>query len=135
MTDIFTPEKRSEVMSKVKGKNTAPELLVRRELWKRGFRYRVHDRSLPGTPDISSKRHRLAVFIDGCFWHACPLHFKYPKSNPLYWERKIRRNRERRNEVRKGLKDMGFTILEFFECEVNGGLEAVVSRITQEMTG
>jgi DNA mismatch endonuclease (patch repair protein) len=122
-------------MSKVKGKDTAPELLVRRELWKRGFRYRIHDRSLPGTPDISNKGRKLAVFIDGCFWHACPLHFRYPKENALFWERKIRRNRERRNEVRAELRAMGFTVLEFFECEVRKSPEYVVNRIVAGFMG
>jgi len=121
-------------MSRVKSKDTTPELTVRHELWKRGFRYRVHDRSLPGTPDISPKKHRLAVFIDGCFWHACPLHFKYPRSNELFWERKIRRNRERRNEVRNELKDMGFTVLEFFECEMKESFDDVIINIGKVFT-
>lgn len=122
-------------MSRIRGKDTSPEMLVRRELWGRGCRYRIHDRSLPGTPDISHKGRKLAVFIDGCFWHACPLHFKPPKSNTLYWERKIRRNRERRNMVRKELHGLGFAVLEFFECEVKGDVGRVANEIELRLKG
>lgn len=131
MVDVLSTEKRSKVMSKIRGKNTTPELLVRRELWKRGFRYRIHDRSLPGTPDISNKSRKLAVFIDGCFWHACPLHYRKSKSNTLFWDAKIRRNKERRNEVRKELSEMGFIVLEFYECEVKEDVGRVVSSISR----
>lgn len=71
MADTVSPETRSRMMSKIRSKNTKPEMAVRRTLWKSGLRYRVHDRTLPGTPDISNKRKRLAVFVDGCFWHGC----------------------------------------------------------------
>ncbi len=135
MPDKFDSRTRSRIMSQIRGKDTAPELLVRRELWKRGFRYRVHDRSLSGTPDISNKRRKLAVFIDGCFWHACPLHFRYPQDNALYWERKIRRNRERRNDVRAELRAMGFTVLEFYECRVRGELDEIVTEIASRLRG
>ena len=72
MTDRFTKRVRSRIMSNIRSKNTKPELFVRRILWRHGLRYRIHNRTVLGTPDTSNKRRKLAVFVDGCFWHGCP---------------------------------------------------------------
>lgn len=111
---------RSRTMSKIRGKDTGPEMEVRRWLWSQGIRYRVHDRSLPGTPDISNKSRKVAVFIDGCFWHGCPRHYKTPKTRSGFWDEKIRRNREKRQRVR-GQYPEDWTIVEFFECDAGQG--------------
>ncbi len=126
---MFTPEERSKIMSKIRGKNTSIELLVRKLLWKRGLRYRIHDKKLPGKPDISNKSKKTAVFLDGCFWHACPIHGSIPSTNQEFWEKKILSNTEKRAKVREELKDMGFNVLEFFQCEIKADPEKVVDRI------
>ena len=93
----MTPEQRHRCMAAVKGKDTRPEIIVRRYLFSKGLRYRVNNRKLPGSPDIVLKKYKTAVFVDGCFWHGhegC-VFFKMPKSNQDYWERKISHNRAR----------------------------------------
>lgn len=117
MTDTVSPEMRSRIMSKIKSKDTKPELAVRRVLWGAGLRYRIHDRTLPGTPDISNKRLRLAVFVDGCFWHGCPECYSEPKSNVGFWRAKVRKNRKRREEIREDLEGRGFRVVEVWEHE------------------
>jgi DNA mismatch endonuclease (patch repair protein) len=129
MTDIFTKEKRSEIMSKVKGKNTQLEMGVRKELWQRGIRYRIHCKSLPGTPDISSKKNKLAIFIDGCFWHGCPKHSTIPATNTAFWEQKIKQNINKRKHIKKELRNMNYTVLEYFECELKNDFNAIIEEI------
>ena len=97
MTDVYSKEKRSYVMSKIRSKNTKPEILVRRYLFKQGFRFRVNVKRLPGTPDIVLRKYRSVIFVHGCFWHGhenCPIYVP-PKTHSEYWFEKINRNRER----------------------------------------
>lgn len=115
-------------MSRIRSKDTKPELVVRRTLWARGLRYRVHSRAVLGTPDISNRRRRLAVFVDGCFWHGCPICYKEPKTNTEFWREKVRKNRARREAVRTELEAQGFRIVEIWEHEVDDQ-DAVVSRV------
>ena len=117
MADRVSKETRSRIMSSIRGKDTGPELAVRRILWGRGLRYRVHDRTVLGIPDISNKRRRLAVFVDGCFWHGCPACYREPKTNRDFWRGKISRNRRRREAVRAGLEGQGFRVVEIWEHE------------------
>ena len=117
------------MMSKIRSKDTKPELAVRRVLWRAGFRYRVHDRTLPGTPDMSNKKKRLAVFVDGCFWHGCPACYTEPKTNTDFWRTKVSRNRRRREEVREKLRNMGFCVVEIWEHEVSNNPEAMPAKI------
>ena len=119
MADRFPREVRSRIMASVKSKDTGPELAVRRILWGSGLRYRIHDRTVPGTPDISNKRRKFAVFVDGCFWHGCPVCYREPKTNKGYWRDKVRRNRKRREAVRTGLEAQGFRVVEIWEHEVD----------------
>ena len=135
MADTVSPETRSRMMSRVRSKDTGPELAVRGALWRAGFRYRVHDRTLPGTPDISNKSKRLAVFVDGCFWHGCPECYAEPKSNVDFWRAKVRRNRARRDEVREDLERMGFLVVEVWEHEVAGDPDAAVRRLRAALGG
>ena len=129
MTDRFSKEVRSRIMSSIGSKDTGPEMVVRRTLWASGFRYRVHNRSVLGTPDISNKKRRLAIFVDGCFWHGCSMCYKEPKTNVDFWREKIRRNRARREAVCKGLEEQGYRVVEIWEHEVNDS-EIIVGRVS-----
>lgn len=112
---------RSAHMSRIGQKNTKPELQVRRALFAAGFRYRLHDRSLPGSPDLVFPRWRTAMFVHGCFWHGhdCRL-FQLPKSNVEFWSEKIARNRERDQLVAKRLVEAGWHVFVVWECEIRG---------------
>jgi len=113
------PLTRSEVMSRVRGKDTRPEMRVRRALWTRGLRYRLHAKDLPGKPDIVFPSRRVVVLVHGCFWHAhegCPRH-RIPKSRVEWWTAKIARTKERDAEVRAALSAAGWTVIVLWECE------------------
>lgn len=109
-------------MSKVRGKDTKPELALRKALSARGARYRIHTTSLPGRPDLSNASKRVAVFVDGCFWHGCPRHFRLPKTRRAFWEEKIRRNKEKREQVRAAYSP-DWHVFEIFECDLISDLE------------
>ena len=115
--DRFPKEVRSRIMSRIRGKNTEPEIAVRKILWKRGLRYRIHNKAVLGTPDISNRRRKLAVFVDGCFWHGCPACYREPKTNVSFWRNKVSRNQTRREVVRAGLIAQGFRVVEIWEHE------------------
>jgi DNA mismatch endonuclease (patch repair protein) len=120
MTDVFSQQKRSSVMRRVKGKDTAPELKVRRLLTRMGLRYRLHRADLPGKPDIAMPGRKLAIFVHGCFWHGhdCARGARVPKANRPYWEAKIGRNRARDVEHRAALEAKGWRVLVLWECEL-----------------
>lgn len=121
MADIVTPEKRSLMMSGIRGKNTKPEILIRKSLFARGWRYRLHDKRLPGKPDLVFPRLKAVIFIDGCFWHGHTCHlFRLPSSRVEFWTAKIGRNRERDTEVRQRLHDLGWRYLTIWECALKG---------------
>lgn len=119
MVDRLTPERRSALMSKVRGKDTSPELRVRKLLFAMGARYRLHDSKLPGKPDIVMRRRRKAIFVHGCFWHRHPGCKKatMPKSRVQYWTEKFDRNVERDNAAVEALTDAGWDVLIIWECE------------------
>ena len=104
----------SKTMSKIRRRDTKLELKVRRELHRRGLRFRVDYAAVPGRPDIAFTRVMVAVFLDGCFWHGCPLHGTSPKSNADWWKAKITRNRERDARVRDQLEDLGWLVLRYW---------------------
>lgn len=119
MTDIFSPEKRSEIMSKIKGKNTKPELILRKILWGAGYRYRIHYKKLPGNPDIVFPGKRKVIFVHGCFWHVHECHeFTWPKTNVEFWDIKLHRNKERDSKNVEKLSHLGWEVLVVWECEV-----------------
>lgn len=121
MTDTVTPEKRSLMMSGIRGKDTKPEILIRKALFARGWRYRLHDKRLPGKPDLVFPRLRAVVFVDGCFWHGHTCHlFRLPSSRVDFWTEKIARNRQRDVEVRKALDGLGWRHLTVWECALKG---------------
>ena len=129
MTDVLTPEQRKRNMSRIRGKNTSPELKLRKMLWESGLRgYRVHYK-LPGKPDIVFTRKKVVVFVDGCFWHKCPVCFRPPETNAEFWNEKLQKNVERDLKVTKELEDLGWTVLRFWEHEVKKTPEDVVARI------
>lgn len=122
MSDHLTIEQRHKNMAAVKSKDTKPEMVVRKYLWSRGFRYRVNNPRLPGHPDIVLRKYRTCIFVNGCFWHGhegCK-YFRMPKTNTVFWERKISRNRERDREEQKQLARMGWHCITVWECELKG---------------
>jgi DNA mismatch endonuclease (patch repair protein) len=121
VADVVTPEKRSQMMAGIRGKNTTPELLIRRGLHRRGFRFRLHRKDLPGNPDLVFPRHRAVIFAQGCFWHghACHL-FKWPKSRSEFWCDKIEQNRERDRLAHERLEAAGWRIAQVWECALKG---------------
>lgn len=117
MADVLTPEQRSFCMSRIKGRDTRPELRIRKALWSLGYRYRIGT-GLPGRPDIVFQKQKVAVFIDGCFWHRCPRHYQAPASNTEFWEKKINRNVERDREIDHELACQGWMVKRIWEHEV-----------------
>jgi DNA mismatch endonuclease (patch repair protein) len=117
MPDKFSRETRSRMMSGIKNKNTKPELMIRRELFKSGFRYRLHNSKLPGKPDLVLKKYMAVVLIHGCFWHGHKCrYFKWPKSNVEFWKEKIKGNRKNDRLVTKKLSVLGFRVCIIWEC-------------------
>ncbi len=120
MTDVYPPEKRSAVMRRVKGRDTTPELKVRKALTALGARYRLHRKDLPGRPDIAMPGRRLAIFVHGCFWHGhdCTRGARVPKANRDYWVAKVARNRARDAAAREALAALGWRAETIWECEL-----------------
>jgi DNA mismatch endonuclease (patch repair protein) len=107
---------RSKIMRSIHSKNTSPELKLRKALWSRGFRYRIHYGK--EKIDIAFPSKKVAIFVDGCFWHGCPIHSHLPKTNTAYWTPKLRKNIERDNVANKKLKSNGWSVLRFWEHEL-----------------
>lgn len=120
MADRMTIEQRHRCMSRIKGKDTKPEMLVRRYLHSRGYRYRINVRRLPGTPDIVLRKYRTVIFINGCFWHGHEDSWYYvpPKSNSQFWQQKIKRNKQRDIEKRIKLRRLSWHTIIIWECEL-----------------
>ena len=116
--DKLTPQQRHKNMAAIRGKNTRPELIVRKGLWKRGFRYRLNHKRLIGHPDIVLRKYRTCIFVNGCFWHGHEGCCKIPTTNREFWEAKIRKNKERDIETQKELAKMGWHCITVWECEL-----------------
>jgi len=119
MTDVFSTQKRSWIMSRVKGRNTKPEILVRSFLHRMGYRFHIHRRDLPGNPDIVLPRHGKVIFVHGCFWHGhkrCP-RSKRPTTNKSFWNEKLDGNIKRDERFRRTLRRMGWKGLVIWQCE------------------
>lgn len=124
MPDTLTKEQRHRCMSHIRSKSTKPEVLVRKELFRRGYRYRINVSKLPGKPDIVLPKYKTAIFVNGCFWHGhegCK-HFVLPKSNMEYWEAKIRGNQQRDSVAVKMLQDTGWNVITIWECSLTASL-------------
>ncbi|RQZ75946.1 DNA mismatch endonuclease Vsr [Burkholderia glumae] len=118
--DSLTPAERSERMSRIKGSNTKPELIVRSLIHRMGYRYRLHGKRLPGRPDLVFSKRRKVIFVHGCFWHrheGCRL-ARLPKSRLDFWRPKLEANAERDKEVERRLSELGWKVLTIWECEV-----------------
>ena len=126
------PLTKSEQMARVRGADTGPEMALRRALWQAGLRYRVRP-DIPGRPDLAFVGCRIEVFVDGCFWRGCEGHYKAPATNATFWSEKIARNRKRDREVEAALAKLGWTVLRYWEHEVEHDLASVIGRIRSEI--
>lgn len=118
MVDVVSPSVRSRMMSGIKGKNSKPEILIRRMLFGAGYRFRLHRRDLPGTPDIVMSKRKIAIFVHGCFWHAhegCK-YFRVPATRPEFWIAKLQSNIDRDERAFEKLRTMGWRVLCVWEC-------------------
>lgn len=130
MADTLTPEQRKWCMSRVKGRDTSPEVKLRKALWRKGLRYRLGYK-LPGKPDLVFVSAHVVVFVDGCFWHGCPIHGTTPESNRAFWENKIKRNVERDQEVTKKLQESDWSVLRVWTHELKEDFDYVVDIIVK----
>ena len=141
MADIVTKENRSERMSGIRSKDTKPELFLRKYLFHKGFRYRKNYKKLPGTPDIVFLKKKIAVFINGCFWHGhenCNL-FKLPKTNRSFWKEKIEKNRNRDKTNFEKLDATGWAVFVFWECALresikNDSMDLLIEKLLLKLT-
>lgn len=135
--DTVSKTRRSEIMRKVKGKETKLEKLLRSALWKEGFRYKKNNSSYFGKPDLIVGKRKLILFIDSCFWHGCKEHLRMPSSNKNYWEHKIKRNIERDAAVNKHYKNTDWKVLRIWEHELKTQkiVDKLVSSITHLSSG
>ena len=121
MADIVSPNVRSRMMSGIQGKNTKPEIIIRKGLHAAGFRYRIHDKRLPGKPDMVFPKHRAVILANGCFWHKHNCHlFKWPSTRKEFWKNKLERNYEKDKENIRLLQDKGWRVLVIWECALKG---------------
>lgn len=137
MVDTLTKEKRSWNMSRITGRNTKPEILLRSLLHREGFRFRLHDKRLPGKPDIVLPRHRTVIFVNGCFWHRhnnCEYAYT-PKSRQEFWLHKFQGTVQRDQEKQKMLADLGWQVLVVWECELKRNSSLLVSDISSKLLG
>ena len=120
MADVHNKQQRSYNMSRIKGKDTKPEMLVRKFLHANGYRYKLHDKKLPGKPDIVLPKYRTVIFVHGCFWHghANCKYFVVPKTNTHWWTDKINRNKANDQKAIKALKKDGWKVIEIWECKL-----------------
>ena len=128
MVDSLTKKQRRLCMSRIRGRNTGPELRLRKALWSHGLRYRVKNR-LPGKPDFVFPGIKLAVFVDGCFWHGCPEHYQIPDDNKNFWQNKIKRNIQRDRQVEIQLKNEGWKIIRIWEHDIRKSLDKCVKSL------
>ena len=119
MTDIYSKNKRSQIMSKISGKETEPEILVRKFLFRKGFRYRKNDKRYPGTPDIVMPKYKTVIFVHGCFWHGHNCRAgKLPETRKEFWQNKIDANIARDKKNRQDLEKLGWKVLVIWQCEL-----------------
>lgn len=137
MTDRISTERRSWNMSRIKGKDTKPELLLRSSLHKAGFRFRTHDRRLPGKPDLVLRKFKSVIFVNGCFWHrheGCQKS-TIPKSNAEFWKKKFSDTIERDARKLSQLEADGWHVFTVWECEIKRDIESVISSLTDQLDG
>ena len=128
--DVFSKKKRSEVMSLIRSKNTKPELYVRSFLHKKGYRFRLHQKNLPGSPDLVLKKHGVVIYVNGCFWHHhnCGK-YKIPKTNRKFWLNKFKNNKKRDRLNTLKLRKLGWKVYKIWECKVNKQTQSLVKNL------
>ena len=126
--DTVSKRQRSYIMSRIRGTRTKPELIVKENIDGRKLKYQP--KGIPERPDFANKTKKVAVFIDGCFWHKCPRCYKPPKSNKKYWKAKIERNTKRDKYVNRKMKKEGWTVLRFWEHQVKENKSFVIKKLT-----
>lgn len=132
MVDAVDGATRSRIMSRIRNRDTKPELLIRRELFKRGYRYRLNDRKLKGSPDLVFRKHKAVVFVHGCFWHRHDCrHFSWPKSRAEFWKNKLEANHRRDIDALYILNDAGWRTLVVWECAVRGKSTKDISMVAE----
>ena len=134
MTDVLTPSQRSYCMSRIRSKNTGPELKLRRTLFRNGLRYKVKS-LLAGKPDIVFSRARVVIFVDGCFWHGCPDHSRKPRTNAEYWGPKIEKNISKDAKVTLSLVRDGWFVIRLWEHQIKDDVEGCAFKIAQTVHG
>lgn len=134
MADVVSPDVRSRMMSGIRGKDTSPELLVRHALFARGFRYRLHDKGLPGRPDLVLPKHNAIIFVHGCFWHMhdCP-YFKWPQTRHDWWREKLIKNHARDERNVAELRNRGFRVAIVWACalERRGSIDTLADSLAE----
>lgn len=121
MADVVDKKTRSRMMSGIRGRDTKPELIIRKKLHALGFRYKLHDKNLPGKPDIVFPKYKAVIFVNGCFWHGHNCHlFKWPGSREEFWRNKITRTQEKDKENIEELLENGWRVLQIWECAIKG---------------
>ena len=136
MADVVSPQKRSEMMSGIRGKDTKPELLIRKALHAEGYRFRLHDKKLPGKPDLMLPKYRAAIFVHGCFWHGHDCHlFKWPKSRTEFWRSKIFKNQDNDEKALNSLESSDWRVLVIWECALKGKERLNFEEVIDELTG
>ena len=133
MADVVSSEKRSQMMAGIKGKNTKPEIAIRTALHRKGFRYRLHAKELPGKPDLVLQKYNALIFIHGCFWHRHDCHlFKWPSSREEFWKAKIDRNQQVDQESLEKLKKAGWRIAYIWECAIKGKTKRIFMDVIED---
>lgn len=136
MTDIVDEKTRSQMMAGIKGKNTKPELVIRKQLHALGFRYRLHDARLPGKPDMVFPKYRAVIFVNGCFWHGHDCHlFKWPSTRKEFWHEKITQTKERDAKHITELLHDGWHVLLVWECALKGRSKLPLDVLIHEIAG
>jgi DNA mismatch endonuclease, patch repair protein len=131
--DIWQPGKRSAVMARISGRDTAPERALRRGLGAAGLRFRSYPR-LPGHPDIRLLNSRIVIFVHGCFWHGCVTHYRAPATRAQFWSKKIAENKRRDARVVRQLRGLGWRVFTVWECDVEQSLERTINRLRREIS-
>lgn len=132
MADIVSEKKRSEMMSGIRGKDTKPELIIRKGLHRSGYRYKLHDSQLPGKPDLVFPKYNAIIFVHGCFWHKHDCHlFKWPSSRKQFWKDKLLGNEEKDKENNQELRALGWRILLIWECALKGKTNLYTSTVLE----
>jgi DNA mismatch endonuclease (patch repair protein) len=135
MSDVVSTEKRSQMMSGIRSKDTKPEIQIRKGLHARGYRYRLHESNLPGKPDLTLKKHNAVIFVHGCFWHVHECHlFKWPKTREDWWREKLSGNVKKDKENIDSLLDSGWRVLIVWECALKGKTRLPIDNILDEIS-